>query len=199
MTSYKLLLRVLCIWGLTTAYSASAVEFEIQPFIGQMYSPDLQGSTSQTDLSVDNAMNYGIALSWQDSPNGLGQVMLNAVNHEFTSELDNKEYSLDILYAHFNGVALFRQQNYTTTVSLGLGGAYFDSDMSQELYPSATIAIGTRYEFSNNLALVTELRGYASIIDNDDNMFCQGETCHATFDDSLWSETNISIGFAYKF
>ncbi|GLX79304.1 hypothetical protein tinsulaeT_26440 [Thalassotalea insulae] len=199
MNLLKFLSKALIISVLSCSYSSTAAEFEVQPFFGQMYSADLQSVVDGTELSVDNAMSYGIAFSWQDSPNGQGQLILNAVSHDFNSDLDGQEYSLDILYAHFNGVALFRQQNYVTTVSLGLGGAYFDSDMNQELYPSATLAIGTRYEFSDNLAFITELRGYASIIDNKDNNFCQDDICYATFNEGLWLETNLMIGVAVKF
>ncbi len=181
------------------SFTSYGAQLETQLFFGQMYSSDLLSSDQATDISVDNANNFGIALSWNDSPNGQGQIMLNRVSHDFTSPEDNENHSLDIIYVHFNGVALFRQQNYITSVSLGLGGAYFDTDEKESMYPSATIAIGTRYEFSDNLAFITELRGYASIVDNDDDMFCRGDVCNAVFEDSLWMESNISIGLAFKF
>jgi len=177
--------------------SISANEFEITPFFGQMYGSDLIAIDNETTISVDSATNYGIAVAWQESPNGQGQILLNVLSHDFTSEFGDD--SLDIIYAHFNGVAQFRQQSYVTTVSLGLGGAYFDAIGGQELYPSATIAFGTRYEFSENLSLITELRGYASLVDEKDNIFCKSENCSAQFDDTLWVDTTISIGFAYKF
>ena len=178
--------------------SSFAADIEVTTFIGQMYSSDLVDPAGTNDIPVDNGTNFGIAVAWQDSPNGQGQIMLNSVSHDFTDN-NNTAQSLDILYAHFNGVAQFRQQNYVTTVSLGLGGAYFDSDMSEELYPSATLAFGTRYEFSQNVALVTELRGYASLVDEKDNLFCESNTCQAQFKDALWIDSNISIGIAVKF
>lgn len=176
-----------------------AADFEISALFGQMYGSDLKGSNEETTISVDDGGNFSLAIAWQDSPNGQGQIMLNSVSHDFTSDLDEQGYSLDILYAHFNGVAQFRQQSYVTTVSLGLGGAYFDSDAGAEMYPSATLAVGTRYEFSTNLAFITELRGYASVVDENDGLFCQNDVCHAHFDDTLWIDANISIGIAYKF
>jgi hypothetical protein len=177
--------------------SISATEFEVTPFFGQMYGSDLIAIDNETAISVDSATNYGIAIAWQESPNGQGQILLNIVSHDFDAESVND--SLDIIYAHFNGVAQFRQQSYVTTVSLGLGGAYFDAQGGQELYPSATLAFGTRYEFSPNLSLVTEVRGYASLVDENDNLFCRSEICTAQFDDTLWIDTTVSIGFAYKF
>jgi hypothetical protein len=181
------------------SFSAVATDFEVSVFLGQMYSSDLTDISAENTLSVDAGGNVGVAVAWQDSPNGQGQIMLNVVSHDFYSEADNQNHTLDIMYAHFNGIAQFRQQSYVTTVSLGLGGAYFDSDVGEELYPSATLAFGTRYEFSDTVALFTELRGYASLVDDADNMFCENEICHAQFEDSLWMESNISIGLAIKF
>ncbi len=179
--------------------SSFATEFEITPFVGQMYSSDLLSSDGETTLSVDSGTNFGVGIAWQDSPNGQGQILLNSVSHDFKSDLDSNNYSIDIIYAHFNGIAQFRQQNYVTTVSLGLGGAYFDTNGGSELYPSATVAFGTRYEFSDELSLVTEIRGYASLVDEKDETFCSNDVCSGQFDEALWMDTSISVGIAYKF
>jgi hypothetical protein len=199
MIYQRLLKKALALYLTMFTLSAVATEFEVSAFLGQMYSSDLSGISTENALSVDSGGNLGVAVAWQDSPNGQGQVMLNVVSHDFKSEATEQNYSLDIMYAHFNGIAQFRQQSYVTTVSLGLGGAYFDSDISEELYPSATLAFGTRYEFSETVAMFTELRGYATLVDADDNLFCENDICHAQFENSLWMESNISIGFAVKF
>jgi len=199
MVYQRLLKKAFALYITIFSFSAFATDVEFSAFLGQMYSSDLADSTADNTLSVDAGGNFGVAVAWQDSPNGQGQIMLNVVSHDFKSDVTEQDYSLDIMYAHFNGIAQFRQQSYVTTVSLGLGGAYFDNDVNEELYPSATVAFGTRYEFSNRVAIITELRGYATLVDDDDDMFCENEICHAQFKDSLWMESNISIGLAIKF
>lgn len=186
------------VFSLLLTNVVAANEFEISVMAGQMYSSDLV-ATDNSDINVESGSNISIGFAWQADVNGQGQLLLNRVSHDFIGENSLKS-SLDVTYAHFNGVALFRQQNYVTTMSLGLGGAYFDAEHgSEELYPSASISFGTRYEFSDTIALVTELRAYASLIDEDDAMFCQQEICAANFDDSLWIDSSISIGLAIKF
>ena len=183
---------------LLTSTAALANEVEVSVMLGQMYSSDLVASDG-SDIDVDSAGNIAIGVAWQETKNGQGQVLLNRVSHDFKGENAEND-SLDIIYAHFNGVALFRQQNYVTTMSLGFGGAYFDADNgSDELYPSAAISFGTRYEFSDTMALVTELRAYATLVDEDDAMFCKAEICSANFDNSLWVDSTISVGIAMKF
>jgi hypothetical protein len=179
--------------------STYADDIEITPYIGQVFSSDLANSIDSSPLTLDDASHYGLAIAWQDSPNGQGQILFNKASHNFISSSDLQEHSFDVTYAHFSGVAQFRQRDYVTTVSLGFGGAYFGTDTKDELYPSATIAFGTRYEFSKSFAFVTELRAYVSYIEDDNQLFCQEATCHALLKESLWLEGAISVGFAFKF
>lgn len=183
----------------TSASAATKPTFEITPFIGYMASSDLQSGDGTETLTVDAASHYGIAFAWQESPKGQGQILINKVSHKFEGVEDASKESLDITYAHFNGVAQFRQNSYVTTFSVGLGGAYFDTDATTKMVPSATVAIGTRYEFSNSLALVTEVRAYASLVDKDDEYFCKSDTCSAQFDSTVWMESALSVGIAYRF
>jgi len=192
------LISLVIIYSLLSSKSALANQIEISAMFGQMYSPDLI-ATDSSDINVDSGSNIALGIAWQKSLNGQGQVLFNRVSHDFIGE-NSTSNSLDITYAHFNGVALFRQQNYVTTMSLGLGGAYFDAEQgSEELYPSASIAFGTRYEVAKNIAIVTELRAYATLIDQDDAMFCQQNVCSANFDNSLWLDSSITVGIAIKY
>ena len=185
---------------LLVTLTTHARDLEITPFIGQMSSSDLMSNQDNgIDLAVDGANNYGLAIAWQDSPKGQGQILFNTVRHNFISTSDLQDHSFDVTSLHFSGVAQFKQRYYVTTVSLGVGGTYFDTDNKEEIYPSLTVAFGTRYELSKTFAIVTELRGYASYIEEDNQLFCEGTTCHALLEKSMWLEGSISVGFAVKF
>jgi hypothetical protein len=180
--------------------TSHARDLEITPFIGQMSSSDLTSTQDDSaDLAVNGANNYGFAIAWQDSPKGQGQILFNTVSHDFISTSDLQEHSFDVTYLHFSGVAQFKQRYYVTTVSLGIGGTHFDTENKNEIYPSITLAFGTRYELSKTFAIVTELRGYASYVEEDNQLFCEGTTCHAFLENSMWLEGSVSIGFAVKF
>lgn len=197
----NLIQRVLaqCVLFVAAVGNVQAAKFEITPYVGQMFSSDLREPLSVETISVDSGTNFGIGLAWFDSPKGQGQVLLNHVSHNFSSKATGNKHKVAVTYAHFNGVALFRQNKYVTTLSLGLGGAYFKTDESSNLTPSATIAVGTRYEFSNNFAFVTELRGYASLVKEDDDSFCSNDICSAQFKGAAWLDTSVSVGLAYSF
>ncbi|MGB1262636.1 MAG: hypothetical protein ACPG52_07000 [Cognaticolwellia sp.] len=183
---------------LLTSNAALANQVEVTAMLGQTYGSDLVASDN-SDIDVDSATNISLGVAWQESKNGQGQVLLSRVSHDFKGQ-NGENDSLDIIYAHFNGVAMFRQQNYVTTMSIGAGGAYVDADNGgDELYPSASISFGTRYEFSDTMALVTELRAYATLVDDEDDMFCRTDICSANFDNSLYIDSSISVGIAMKF
>ena len=189
-----LILSTLCLFFTNQAYS-----FEITPYIGYSYSDNIDSTVSNNKLMVSNNNSYGLAFAWQNGSDGQGMILVNSSKHNFHSDLDNKTHSLNIVYAHFNGVAQFRQQNYITTFSIGLGGAYFKRDKNSNLYPSLTVAFGTRYQLSKNMAFVTELRGYATLTKNKDNLFCQNSSCSAQFSNATWIDSNVSMGITYKF
>ena len=184
--------------SLVFAGNISATEYEFTPYIGYTYSDNLTGDYSGETLSTSNDRNFGFSFAWQDGPNGQGMVLLNKVSHSYQSDLGGPIHNIDITYAHFNGVAMFRQEKYITTVSLGAGGAYFETYNSSKTYPSLTAAVGTRYEISDKLAFVTELRSYASLINKGNDLFCQSSVCLAKFSSSIWLETSFSAGITYK-
>ncbi|MDO6505496.1 hypothetical protein Q4506_00880 [Colwellia sp. 4_MG-2023] len=178
--------------------SSHATEFEISSMIGHNFSPDLSSSSTDT-LVTSNENNVALAFAWQDSTTGQGQILLNYVSRDFTDEINQSTHSFKTLYAHFSGVGFFKERNYITTVGLGIGATYFHSDFDDVISPSITATIGTRYSLSETLILITELRGYATLTDDNDTLFCQNDNCVAHFDDAIWFDTQISIGIAYRF
>jgi hypothetical protein len=197
--SNNILLKTISVLALTTSISTMATEYEITPYLGITSPSDLTIPNSSTNVPVDNSTNYGIGFAWQESPNGQGQILINYASHEFKYSDENLESSFEVLYAHFNGIAQFKQRQYITTISVGLGAARFSGDGGSEVSPSLTAAIGTRYELSDVASIVTEIRGYASLMQDGNTLFCQNEICAAEYDDTVWIDTSISIGFSYRF
>ncbi len=167
--------------------------------LGYTFSPKLTSDDNTVDIAITNDPNVALAFSWQDSTPGQGQILVNYISRDFTDNIDQSTHSFDTLYAHFNGVAFFKERNYITTVGMGVGATYFNSDFDSVIYPSITVAVGTRYEFSDNLAFITELRAYATLTKDDNTVFCRNGTCLAHFDGTVWVDSHISIGLAYSF
>lgn len=191
------LLLTLCLLIFTQL--SVATEFEIMPIAGNTFSPDLANGDNTETLATTDEPHFGVAFSWRDSPTGQGQILVNYVARDFTDKVSQTTYSFDTLYTHFSGVALFKDRGYTTTVGLGLGATYFNSDFDSAIYPSLTASVGTRYNFSANLVIITELRAYATLIKEDSSLFCQDDSCLAQFDGAIWFDGQISVGLAYAF
>lgn len=190
---------------------SNAAELEVSSYVGYTFSPSLAGADNSSTISVDDNVNFSLGFAWQESTakraknQGQGQLLINYISRDFISDdissnlQSNAEYSFDTLYVHFNGVSFIKESGYTTMISLGFGASYFDSDFDNVIYPSLSTAIGTRYELSPQLTFITEVRAYATLVKDDEPLFCQQESCAAFFDDALWFDTNISIGLAYSF
>jgi hypothetical protein len=179
--------------------NAQANELEITSLIGYTFSPKLTNGDSTQDITTTNELNIALAFSWKDSATGQGQILVNYISRDFTNNIDQSIHSFDTLYTHFNGVAFFKERNYITTVGMGFGATYFKSDFESAIYPSITVAVGTRYKFSDNLTFITELRAYATLTKEDETVFCQNGTCVAHFDSAIWIDSQVSIGLTYSF
>lgn len=194
----NLLVSTLCCAQLFST-DLQAVEFEVTSMLGYNFSPELNNSSRNDSLSTTDEPDFSFGFAWQDSPKGQGQILINYISRDFIDEGNQLEHSFDTIYAHFSGISLIKERDYITTVAVGIGAAYFDSAYDSVIYPSLTAAIGTRYEFSDNLAFITEVRAYATLTDEDDSIFCQGDICSAHFDGAVWFDTQVSLGLAYRF
>lgn len=194
--------------ALFSAGETSAQTLEITPYIDYIISDDLIIEDTEQEVSVDDVASVGLAIAWTESQLGQGQISISYGSYDYetndaqTGDLVTGEF--DLIYAHFSGVAHYRQPNYTTTVSIGLGGTYFSADGGDSsVYPSVTGALGTRYDLSQQLSLVTELRAYGTFAEDDSTVFCQsgveGSSCFAQFDGSFWVDAGIRVGIAYRF
>ena len=177
---------------------SNADEVEFTPYIGNMFSSELQNVSEESPIMVSDDLHLGFAIAWQATPTGQGQILINYVNHQISGVQDNND-SFELLYAHFSGVGHYGKHGYTTTLGIGFGASYMKSSLNDGIYPSSTIAIGTRYIVSAELTFVTELRAYATLIKEEDNLFCNNNECLAVFEGTIWIDTSISVGFAYKF
>lgn len=181
------------------SFSFPLFAVEITPYVGKIYGADFINNNGD-DLSVENDNNLGLGIAWQDGPNGQGQVLITSASHEFETNTDNVTGNMDVIYAYFNGIAQFKQQDYITTVSLGLGGAYYDVENgSSSIFPSLTAALGTKYKIDDSLSFVTEIRSYITLTDEESDIFCQDNECIAEFESALWIETSLSVGVSYSF
>lgn len=187
-----------------TVLPAQALELELTPMLGYTFSPDLHSGDKTTSLSTTDEMNFSMAIAWQEATSkqrknqGQGQVLINYINRDYTDTSGIKR-DFSTYYAHFNGVTFMQSGSHTTTIGFGFGGAFFDTENDSAIYPSVTASVGTRHEISNNLSFITEVRMYASLVKDDDKLFCQAENCSAYFNDAVWIDSNISIGLAYRF
>lgn len=193
--------KTLCTLFMTLFLSTNlhAVELEVTTLIGKTFSPDLLSDDYSTKISSTDEPNVALAFAWQESPTGQGQILVNYISRDFTDTIDQSTHSFDTVYTHFSGVSLFKEDKYVTSVGLGIGTTYFNSDFDSAFYPSLTFAVGTRYKYSDHLVFITEWRGYATLTDDDDTLFCKEGNCVAQFDDTVWFDSQISIGLAYTF
>ena len=89
------------------------------------------------------------------------------------------EVAINLHYLHLGGRVFFdgdSRQGGGYVVG-GLGATFFvpgDSGFSNEVRPSANVGVGWQWPLARNIALRTELRGYATLINANGGFFCSG-------------------------
>jgi len=163
-----------------------------------VYGNDIEDANGG-NLDVSNDPSIGLGFSWHISPSTKGQVLISYVSHEFKNTNTGASEDFNLLYTHFSGIKLMTFKQFTTSVEVGIGGAYIDTDFESGVYPSATIAAGARYKISHTTAMVAELRGYATLTDDDDDFFCDGDNCVADFGSGVYYDASINFGLVFEF
>ena len=84
---------------------------------------------------------------------------------------------------------------------MGVGVAHFDVDNgSDKVFPSATVAIASRYPFDKDFSFQTELRGNFTLTDEDSDVFCnEAGSCSAEFESAFFVDIAINLGVTMTF
>lgn len=139
-----------------------------------------QVSTNSTSTAnLDSSFAGAASIDW--ALDAARNVQLFASGQRTTLRLATgtpETLDMGIYYLHLGGSNFFDgragQGGY---VAGGLGATLMSpgaSGLSNEVRPSASLAIGYEHAFTPSLALRAELRGYATLINSSGSFFCSG-------------------------
>lgn len=159
------------------------------------------GTTANADLSSSFA--GAASIDW--ALDAARNVQLFASGQRTTLQLASSSPSsidMGLYYLHFGGSNFFEgragQGGY---VAGGIGATLMSpgtSGLNSEVRPSMSLAIGYEHAFNPSLALRTELRGYATLIDSSGGIFCSGG-CVVTLQGDALIQGQALLGLSLRF
>ena len=175
-------------------YSFGASEFDI-------YSTQDEDSGN---VKVSESENYGVMLGFTTKDPGNVYLLYS---HQSTELRASGNFSPDVItkmdvdYFHIGGTLYFPVKSlkpYVTT-SAGLTQLRPSGAYANETRFSVAIGGGIEYQASSALSLFAEVKGYATFINADNELFCSGQGCIWNIQTDIMWQGQANIGASFKF
>ena len=181
---------------------ASAVDFEIAPFVGYRFGGNFEDTTTGRSQNAQESIDYGLAFDVEYAPDRMVEIFYSRQPTELKNT--SPTLDLDIEYFQIGGVAEYTQDTYTPYLVGTIGAARFNpgGDLDSETRFALTLGGGVKWFVSENVALKFEGRGYISIFDSDAQVFCVssgGAVCSFRVSGSVVWQLEAMAGVAFRF
>ncbi|RTZ16920.1 porin family protein [Vibrio aquaticus] len=195
-TDFRLLLS-LAIFSLSTTAHA---EIHLSPWLGYTFGGSVEDQ-NQNELDLEGSESYALSLETDLDKGRIGVFYANQ-----NSQVENVNADSSIHYLHLQSSIYYPvQDKWSSYLGVGLGASYIDADwVKDELGFSASIFGGFEYQFTDELALNTQLRWLGTVVDNDTSGVCNlpttgNESCVIKFKTDWMNQFSANIGLTWSF
>ncbi|MCL1058520.1 porin family protein [Shewanella gelidimarina] len=195
---------------LTAFFSLPAVaEVYVAPFGGYSFGAsdfDIYSTQSEDNgtVKVSEAENYGVMLGFTTKDPGNVYLLYS---HQSTDLRASGTFSPDVItkmdvdYFHVGGTLYFPMKDvkpYVTT-SLGLTQMRPSGAYSNETRFSVALGGGVEYQVTSAFSLFAEVKGYATFVNSNNELFCSGQGCLWNIQTDIMWQGQANIGASLKF
>ena len=198
---------------LLTALPATAQDtpgkFELTPFAAYRGGGTFKQKDGAAEFDLQESNAWGLILNGRVEANTEWEVLYA---HQSTS-VDTvgtspgvQEFDLDLDYLHIGGTYLFDGERVRPFLAATIGASRFSprpSEFSSKTFVSGSIGGGWKISIAKHLALRVEARGYASLVDDNNRLFCEssesGGTCLLILEGSLFTQWEARAGLTFRF
>jgi opacity protein-like surface antigen len=202
--------RILSILSLLAASSSSlqaAGDLEFTPFTGHRFGGTFEFDSSASKFDLDSSADWGFTISQATSDSARYEFLYS---HQDTSLADttdpNNAFDLDVHYVHLGGTVDVHplshyEEKITPYITGGLGMTFMNpshSGYNDETRFSLSVGGGLKWYPTERLGIRFEMRGYSTLIDSNEALFCDpGCNLHIEGDAFPQFETNLGLIFSF--
>lgn len=196
------------------APSAAAQSFEIVPTVGYRFGGDFDTFDLDddeffelVDLEVDDGASFGVTADIRLAGSLYLELLASRQDTELTEDelfFDDEErlFDLEVDYLHAGIMYRWEPGQVQPFVTFTGGLTRFSpqaSDVDDETRPSLSIGGGVQLMFARNAGLRLEGRYFATIVDNDEEVFCNRSVCYEFDDSTYFYQGQVSAGLVLAF
>jgi opacity protein-like surface antigen len=201
-TPARVVLAALCL-----APALASADVYVTPFAGYSFaasSLDASKDDSLGSVSAEESSHYGIMLGTTTRHPGNMYVLYSSQSTDLKAGgafSNQRVTSLKLDYAHVGGSLYFPKGNFLpyVTASMGLTQMRPGDDYSNETRFSLGLGTGVEYRLGDNLALIADVRAFATFIDSENDLFCDASNCIWKVNADLMWQGQANVGVSFRF
>ncbi|GLP97336.1 outer membrane beta-barrel protein [Paraferrimonas sedimenticola] len=196
---------------LASSVSTSALsrDFFIAPQAGYSAGGNIDLQNTQDEvrqtLKIKETQNFGLKLGVLTKDPGAVYLLLSTQDTEFQQSGEQASpagQKLTLNYYHIGGSLYFSDGPFKPYVSASAGATQFrpGGNVSNETRLSFGLAGGAMYQFNHYFGLFAEVQGFATVLNSDKSLFCDGENgCIWKVRGSTMLQAQANLGFQFTF
>lgn len=202
-----LLLTVLLLLAANPMRLLAGSGLEFTPFTGHRFGGSFELDNHYSNLDLDNSTDWGFTISREASDSTRYEFLYSHQDSSLADTTDpDNAFGLDIHYVHLGGsVDVYSLDYYrekiTPYITGGLGMTFMNPShrgYEDETRFSLSVGGGLKWYPTQRLGIRFEMRGYSTLIDSNETLFCdQGCTLQIEGDAFPQFETNLGLIFSF--
>jgi opacity protein-like surface antigen len=182
-------------------------DFEFTPFTGQRFGGSFELDNHYNNLDLDNSTDWGFTISRAASDSTRYEFLYSHQNSSLADTTDpDNAFGLDVHYLHLGGTvdvysAEYYQEKFIPYITGGLGMTFMNPSQrgyEDETRFSLSVGGGLKWYPTQRLGIRFEMRGYSTLIDSNEALFCDpGCTLQIEGDAFPQFETNLGLIFSF--
>jgi len=183
--------------------SVAAADVEVSPILGYRTGGTFVDLDSSVTLTLDETDTQGVIV---DIDYGKAQQISLLYSRQATDLLTsdpnvtNPLLSMNVEYIHFGGNKIWVEDKLRTFLGATIGATHFSATgQNSTTRFSFSLAGGSKYFLSENIALMVGLRGYATLFNSASSLFCGNSGCLIRVAGQSMLQVEAMAGVTFRF
>ncbi|MEW8657861.1 MAG: hypothetical protein AB2603_05975 [Candidatus Thiodiazotropha endolucinida] len=200
----------LTVWLLLVASPSSLLAaggLEFTPFTGHRFGGSFELDNHNNRLDIDNTTDWGFTISRAASDSTRYEFLYSHQDSSLADTTDPENaFGLDIHYVHLGGTVDvysldYYQEKITPYITGGLGMTFMNPSQrgyDDETRFSLSVGGGLKWYPTERLGIRFEMRGYSTLIDSNESLFCD-PGCNLQIEGDAFPQFETNLGLIFSF
>ena len=183
--------------------SVAVADVEITPILGYRTGGTFVDLDSSVTLTLDETDTQGVII---DIDYGKSQQISLLYSRQATNLLTsdpnvaNPLFPMNVEYFHFGGNKIWGEDKLRTFMGATIGATHFSAaGKNSTTRFSFSLAGGSKYFITKNIALMVGLRGYATLFNSASSLFCGNNGCLIRVAGQSMLQVEAMAGVTFRF